>query len=57
VAASKHFPAGDKLAIPHTFSSGGSAAIEPICSLGAGFFRKYFIFKFLHKTSFLDNQK
>jgi hypothetical protein len=35
VAASKYFPAGDKRAISYTFSSGGSAAIEPICSLGA----------------------
>ena len=33
VAATEHFPAGDKLAIPHIFSSGGSAAILPICSL------------------------
>jgi hypothetical protein len=35
VAASKYFPAGDKLPFRTVFSSGGSAAIEPICSLAA----------------------
>jgi hypothetical protein len=35
VAASKHFPAGGKLAFRTAFSSGCSAAIEPICSLAA----------------------
>ena len=33
VAATMHLPAGDKLAIPHVFSSEGSAAILPICLL------------------------
>jgi len=35
VAATEHFLAGDKLAISYIFSSGGSAAILPICLLQA----------------------
>ena len=31
VAASKHYPAGDKLVFRTAFSSGSIAAIEPIC--------------------------